>query len=276
MARADTSLRFHDSSLLPMSEDLYLVHLVSGGEGKTRDMAKGPILFYKTSMFAGESAGFGLPVIKMRNKTIFPSLASSQVSGYGRTQAEYHLNLSNTWRILGFTAPRWYLNLMEKIVMGYMKSPMVQQSGLRFRNHLFRIFRIQSAMTAGRSFGYCRVDYRAAADQLQISIEGNWLNPEGELIILNEASGTDFCRLRDKPHVYDGKKFLPWQPCSMDAVIENINDRIGFSISIPDASFSCGIQFAAGREIGTDLNWAGLILSRCPSAFTYCVDFHRN
>lgn len=259
---------------LPLSDNLYLVHSSSIGEGKTRAMAKGLMLCYGNSVFAGESAGFGLPVIKINNTTVFPSLISSHMICPGCVQAVYHLNLLNTWRIFGLSAPPYYSCVMERIVMWFMKKPQIQQSGLVIRNTLFRLFQIRSLMRPGKSFGYCRVSYKTMHNRLEICIDGQGLNSGGELVLLNEVSGIDFCRMTTGQFIREGNDFLPWQNCPMDTRIENIDRGLGFSISIPENIVYTGFQLAAGREIARDLNWAGLVLSTNLSAFTYYVNFY--
>lgn len=102
--------------MLTISENLYLTHSFSAGEGKTKGMAKGFTLCHQNDVFAGECAGFGIPVIKADNMTIFPSLFSSHVFKPGTVETVYHLNIIDAWQISGISAPT-YLNIfMEKIV----------------------------------------------------------------------------------------------------------------------------------------------------------------
>ncbi|MBF0233041.1 MAG: hypothetical protein HQK65_08380 [Desulfamplus sp.] len=87
--------------MLPLSDNLFLIQSSSAGEGKTRKMAKGLILCHQDGKFSGESAGFGLPVLRTINQTIFPSLFSTTIHKSGSVEAVYHLNLINTWQIAG-------------------------------------------------------------------------------------------------------------------------------------------------------------------------------
>ena len=267
--------------MLPLSDHLCLRLSAFSGQGKTKEMAKGLILCHKDKIFAGESAGFGLPVLKTAKETIFPSLVSSRLQKPGIIESVYHLNLINAWQIAGFPAPVWFSVLMEKIVDWYMGRPKFQSSGLKLRNRLFQLFRIRSAMIPGSSSGYCQVIYRSAPLCLTIEINASGIRQPGQLILLNEVPGNDFSRMiTDKDtnsKTLDGIDFLPWQTCTFETAIENPDNpdlRIGFFLSIPDGFDASCFQVAAGREVGRDLNWAGLSLATAQRTFAYQVHFY--
>ncbi|MDA8402650.1 MAG: hypothetical protein M0Z56_00420 [Desulfobacteraceae bacterium] len=242
-------------------------------------MAKGLVLCCQNAEWAGESAGFGLPVLKTGSQTIFPSLFSTKWHSPGTVETVYHLNLINTWRILGVAAPSLFSGFMEKLVGFYMGLPGFQQSGLKIRNAIFRFFQIRSTMTPGKGFGHCRVLYQADNNRLKISVNGEGmrdaLGHQGRLILLNEVPGTGFTRMKTGQHIRDGQNFLPWQTCAIETAIENPGLDMGFFLSLPGKSGSSGLQIGAGREVGRDLNWAGLSLATDQTVFTYLVHFYR-
>jgi hypothetical protein len=276
--------------LLPLLENLFLIQSSSAGEGKTRKMAKGLILCHQDDVFAGESAGFGLPVLKTDHQTIFPSLFSSELRKPGIIEAVYHLNLINTWKILGISAPPSFSAFMEKIVSFYMNRPGFQSSGLKIRNTIFQLLQIRSTMKPGKSFGYCRVFYQTDALRLKIHVNGDSLRQRGQLILLNEVPGIGFSRLilhrltrrltqltdltESARNTLDGNDFLPWQTCSIDTAVENPDLHIGFFLSLPDNPAPQSFQIAAGREVCRDLNWAGLSLATDQAVFNYHVNFY--
>ena len=263
---------------LPLSENLSLLHTSSAGEGKTKGMAKGLLLCHRGDLLAGESAGFGLPVLKTENHTIFPSFYSLELFKSGTIEAVYHLNLINTWRVLGADAPPFFRSLMENIVRFYMSQPRLQSSGLKIRNVLFKILQIRSTMKPGKSYGYCRVLYQAEGLQLKISVNGQALLHLGELILLNEVPGRGFSRLINRTesswNSLDGNNFLPWQRCAIQTAVENPSLHIGFFLSVPESPNSHCFQVAAGREVGRELNWAGLSIAADQTVFTYHVNFY--
>ncbi|MDA3834197.1 MAG: hypothetical protein PF495_12470 [Spirochaetales bacterium] len=262
--------------MLPISEYLYLMHSSSAGEGKTKGMAKGLTLFHQNDVFAGECAGFGLPVIKTDNLTIFPSLFSSRVLKPGTVETVYHLNLMDAWQISGIPAPTFLNVFMGKIVSFYMKRPKFQQTGLKIRNAIFTFLQIRSAMKPGKSFGYCRVLYQIEDHRLKISVNGQSLQHHDELILLNEVPGIGFSRMKSNRDIREGNNFLPWQPCTIDTAIENPALHIGFHLSFPDVHSVQCVQIAAGKEVGRNLNWDGLSITTKLANLTYHVNFKEN
>lgn len=262
-------------SLLSISENLFLIHVSSAGEGKTKGMAKGLALCHQKDVFAGECSGFGLPVMKTDNLTIFPSLFSSKLLKPGTFEVVYHLNLIDTWRISGVAAPLNFRVFMEKIVGFYMKRPEIQQCGLKIRNAIFTLFQIRNTMKPGKSFGYCRVLYQAMAHRLKISINWQPLVHQGELILLNEVPGIEFSRMKSHTDIRDNADFLPWQPCTIETAIENPALKIGFYLSFPGDHRSQYFQIAAGKEVCRNLNWAGLSITTTQAVFTYHVNFYQ-
>jgi hypothetical protein len=253
-------------------------------------MAKGLILCHQDVVFAGESAGFGLPVLKTDHQTIFPSRFSFELRKPGIFEAVYHLNLINTWTISGISAPPSFSAFMEKIVSFYMNRPGFQSSGLKIRNAIFQLLQIRSTMKPGKSFGYCRVLYQTDTLRLKIRVNCDSLSQRGQLILLNEVPGIGFSRLitqrltlqltqltdltESVRNTLDGNDFLPWQTCSIDSAVENPDLHIGFYLSLPDKPFPPNFQIAAGREVGRDLNWAGLSLATDQAIFNYHVNFY--
>jgi len=237
-------------------------------------MAKGLTLCHQNDVFEGECAGFGLPVMKSDNLTLFPSLFSAKLLKPGTFEVVYPLNLIDTWQISGVSAPPYFRTLMEKMVRFYMKRPLCQRIGLKIRNTLFKLFQIRSTMKPGKSYGYCRVIYKAEAHRLKISVSGQALRHLGELILLNEVPGIGFSRLRFDKDIREGHHFLPWQECSIETAIENPALQIGYYLSFPgDYNPQC-FQIAAGKEVGRDLNWAGLAITSEQAVFTYYVNFY--
>lgn len=264
--------------MLALTDNLFLTQSSTEGQGKTRKMAKGLILCHDNDIFAGESAGFGLPVLKTHNQTIFPSLFSTSAPTPQTIAAVFHFNLINAWWIAGLPAPSGFTDVMEKMTGIYMRRPKFQSSGLIIRNALFKCFGIHSAMTPGKSFGYCRVLYQAEKHQLKISVQADLIKGPAQLILLNEVPGTHFTRLvtrgEDSRQNADGRKFLPWQQCSPGTAVENPARGIGFFLSVPDCSGTPEVEMAAGREVAQDLDWAGLSIASEHSRLTYHVNFY--
>ena len=258
---------------LPLSDTVSLIHALDIGAGKTTRMAKGLFLCDQDQIYAGESAGFGAPVWKTGRHTVFPSLVAARRLHPNALEKVYRLDLVVTWRMCGIAAPRLFSAAMERIADMYMQQPGQQQRLLNVRRAVFALFHIRSSMVPGHSHGECRVLYHAEAQRLRVTVDGQALQGRGELILLNEADGRMFTRIRIGPHIREGRDFPAWQTCPFDAVIENPTRTLGFSVSRPAEESSLHWQLAGGREVTRGLNWAGLALTTGQCLFSYGIDF---
>ncbi len=258
---------------LRITDRLRLVHSDRPGQGKTRGMAKGPHLMDGHTVFAGEAAGFGLPVFKTSRSTVFPSLHAIGCPEKDHVEIVYDLNRVLSWHCLGKRAPAGVSDAFEKIADVYMKGPAFQQALLSFRNRLFSILRIESRMAADRSRGLCRVSFRTASERLLIRVNGEQLTNPGRLILLNEVPGTVFSRLRIDGRTLRDREIPAWVSCPFSACFENPNAGIGFSVGIAETEAPGNFLLTAGREIGPGLDWAGFALSTGRRSFACHVRF---
>ncbi len=258
---------------LPVSDRLTLVHDPSQKMGKTAGMAKGLFLSYQGELYAGESAGFGLPVWKTSQQTIFPTLVSAHWSERNVFEKVFRLDLELRWQLFGVMMPRTFSVVLEKLAKVYMKRPGQQQLFLKFRNALFGVMRIKSTMWPSDSQGDCRVTYRVDSGSLLITVDARSLQGDGTLILLNEVAGRPFSRLRNNEKIQEGQSIPAWQPCPFTAILENPTVGIGFSLRTA-ASQSCSDRHLdCGREVGRGLDWAGLELTAEKKYFSYGINF---
>ena len=258
---------------LPLSDTVALIHAPDIGAGKTVGMAKGLFLCDREDIYAGESAGFGAPVWKTGRHTIFPALVAARRLHPDTIEKVYRLDLALTWLMGGIAAPRAFSAAMERIADMYMQRPGQQQRLLNVRRALFGLFHIRSVMVSDRSYGTCRVRYRAEAQRLHVTVDGQALQGRGELILLNEADGLSFTRVRIGSQIREGRNFPAWLTCPFDTVIENPTHALGFSVSRPTEEASSDWRLACGREVTKGLNWAGLALTTNQRRFSYGIHF---
>jgi hypothetical protein len=260
---------------LPLSDRLSLIHDPFRGEGKTVGMAKGLFLCYRDEVYAGESAGFGLPVWKTGRQTFFPTLATARRLDRIVFEKVYRLDRVVRWHLLGIRTPRIFSTGLEKITRGYMRQPGRQQFLLKVRNALFALLRMQSSMVPGDSQGECRVVYEAEQDKVIVTVDGRSLRGIGELILLNEVTGSPFSRLRIGSSILEGENIPAWRPCPFSSILENPAAGIGFSITSAKRQMPLHGDLAGGREVGQGLNWAGLELTPDLRQFSYGITFFR-
>jgi len=258
---------------LPVSDQLSLLHDPSRGEGKTAGMAKGLFLCYENEVYAGESAGFGLPVWKTARQTFFPTLVTARWLERNVFEKIYRLDRLVRWYLRGIRMPLFFSAALEKLTPVYMQRPERQQFLLKVRNVMVVLLRMESAMMAGGSQGDCRVTYETEPGKLMVTVDGRWLQGKGDLILLNEVAGLPFSRLRIGRIIQEGENIPAWRPCPFATILENPAAGIEFSISPADPHVPYPWRLAAGREVGHGLNWAGLELTPDRQFFSYEVHF---
>ncbi|HVN71780.1 MAG TPA: hypothetical protein VMU10_07160 [Desulfomonilia bacterium] len=259
---------------LNISEDLCFVHDPSVGSGKTRTMAKGLFFRYKGRLCSGESAGFGLPVLKTGIKTCFPSLAAMSTMGETSIIKEFSMDRFIVWRISNRKAPAWFGFFMEFIVSEYLKRPSLQQRLLMLRDKMFSLFAVHSSMICGKKIGTCRIRYQTVPDGLIISVDAGDLPGKSRLIMLNEVDGRAFNRLRINDLVLRDNEVPAWKEVPRAAALESPLLDVGISISCgmnQDQSLSC---VYCGREVASELDWAGLAVLHSRRMFSYRVYIH--
>ena len=257
---------------MQVSERLALIHDPSQEEGKTVGMAKGLFLCFANEVYAGESAGFGLPVWKTARLTFFPSLVSARWVERNVFEKVYRLDRVVCWELLGIRIPLIFSALLERLTRIYMRQPGHQQFLLKLRNTLLILLRMESVMGQGSSQGECRVLYETGHRKLVVTVDGRSLRGGGELILLNEVAGLPFSRLRVGRLIQEGNNIPAWRSCPFSAVLENPSAGIGFSVSPLCRTIPPNWRLAGGREVGRGLNWAGLALSTGEQFFSYKVN----
>jgi hypothetical protein len=258
---------------LQISDQLTLIHDTSQHHGKTAGMAKGLFLCYQDVLYAGESAGFGVPVWKTSRQTYFPTLVTARWQERNVFEMVFRLDRLVRWQVLGIPMPGSFSAALEKITRTYMQRPEQQKFLLRVRNALFGMLQMKSSMKCDSDQGDCLVTYEAQTEKLLIAVDGRSLRGEGELIMLNEVAGRPFTRLRIGESVQDGHDIPAWQPCPRTATLENPAAGIGFSIFSAESQPPPHWHLHCGREVGRGLNWAGLELTADRDIFSYGIAF---
>lgn len=258
---------------LQISDQMILIHDASQHYGKTAGMAKGLFLCYQDELYAGESAGFGVPVWKTSRQTYFPTLVTARRQERNVFEMVFRLDRLVRWQVLGIPMPGSFSAALEKITRAYMKRPEQQKFLLRVRNALFGMLQMESSMKCDSDQGDCLVTYEAQTEKLLIAVDGRSLRGEGELIMLNEVAGRPFNRLRIGELIQDGHDIPAWQPCPSTATLENPAAGIAFSIFAAESQGPPHWHLHCGREVGRGLNWAGLELTADRDIFSYGIAF---
>jgi hypothetical protein len=260
---------------LPVRSGISLVHDPGVHQGKTGGMDKGLFLRAGGRLCAGESGGFGLPVLMTRARTIFPACTRVECPDALTMQKTFSMEKALQWHLGEAMAPALFARALERAVDRFMRFPALQQGLLTLRNTLFRLLRVKSSMTAADPAGCCVVTYRASPRGLLVQVDSSPLEGKGAVILLNEVEGSVFTRLRRGSLVLEGKGIPAWQKATFAHCLES--PAVGLSVSLAPGPGHEPTLFKlfCGRELGWMLDWAGIALSCTRPVFSYQVLFAR-
>jgi len=257
-----------------ISPELSLLHDPCRHEGKTSGMGKGMFPAFRGVACAGESAGVGLPVLKTKARTFFPSLSSARKAGPSVIEKTFRMDRVIVWYLGKSRIPEWFGWMAEHVVEQYMKRARLQHGLLGLREAVFPLLRIRSEMATEEDRGRCLSRYEACDGGVRVSIDAASLEGRGRLIVLNECDGRRFTRVRMGERLCEGSRIPAWDETTFDAVFESPSLGIGLSLSPGEGEAADRYAVFCGREVGAGLNWAGLAIE-CPMpAFSYRVRFH--
>ncbi len=232
---------------------------------KTAQLQKGLIFLYKGSEVIGEGIGFGVPIAKYFDETVFSGSSSLTV----RTQENIveirkkfimDLVTRNTIRNCKLENPK-IRTLLDYISTIYKKQ---YQSHVHFaqyvlltRNLLFK-FGVKSTFIKGPSKGTIVVTYVLDRNRILVKLDLRSLerNNLDKIFVLNEQGAHFFRNYSDSENLkLNNEAIGAWNDVtSQTAKITNEQDKIGFSLKKIE-----GTKLRRGRELIKDsLDWIGL------------------
>lgn len=267
------TLQQNEEMALGLGGGLDLVLPPGAGEGKTAQMAKGLCLRHRGKVLVGGGGGFGLPVLQHGRRTIFPSLESFERISEREIEAVYRFDRDLVWEVMGCRCPRLVTRTGELIVGTYMAFPRCQRAMLMMRHYIGRALRLRGIMESGGIRGSCRVCFRAEGTVLGVEVQADIDGSKGRTLILNEASGIHFWRLRAGSRVLENDRIPGWQRLPLTARLEAPDEGLSFSLLLEEKDRNEVRAMEGGREVAYDLNWSGFSLAAPRRTFSYSAVF---
>ncbi len=252
---------------VPLFSDLSLT-LSSEPDGNsgypTAPLQKGWLLRYGEQNLAEEAVGFGLPVLKMGLKALFPGTVDLEVLQGGplwKIRTEYTLNLVE--RILRHKTsvlekPAFYAfkdssaALLRRIPA--LRGPLTALSSAARRTFCWETTYEPASLNARVTLLY-GIDSRTGSLQIRLEPESLKLPPATELILMDEQGARFFDRYEEPSEVYlQGEAIGCWDEVhAARAGFFSSGQRIRFTV--PQVSRT---RLYRGRElVGSRLAWAG-------------------
>jgi len=250
----------------------------------TAKIQKGLILIYEGQELCEEAVGFGVPVLKLGLRSIFPGdLELSPLGdGYpGAIRAMFKMNLEERLRKSGSTVitnPILYgsKNIMAAFIrrLPFMRTLLTRTSSL-----LRSLFSWETTYEPSSSPSYVALNFflEPQTGRIKVELDRQVLSQEGisEVIVMNEQGARHFDQYQD----IDGVSLLEGEIGLWDQVSAKeatfISRKAGISFSLPQVS---GSRLYRGRElIGTRLAWSGFGYTFAPSLghFAYEIRLDR-
>jgi hypothetical protein len=232
---------------------------------KTAQLQKGLILLYRGTEVIGEGTGFGVPIVKYFDETIFSGSSSLTVRTRGtiveiRKKFIMDLVTRNTIRNCKLENPkiRTLLDYISTIYKRQYQSHVnFAQYVLLTRSLLFK-FGIKSTFIEGPSKGTIVVTYVVDRNRILVKVDLRSLERYNldKIFVLNEQGAHFFRTYSDSENLkLNNEAIGAWNDVtSQTAKITNDQDKIGFSLKKIE-----GTKLRRGRELIKDsLDWIGL------------------
>ena len=263
---------------MPMNENLSL-RLYRDNQPnclETASLQKGLVLVYKGKELIEEGIGFGVPIIKNRDKTFFSSKAQVKVHREGESYGlEKRFLLDTVSRKRFYKA---YVNdnfykiihkLFEKAYLGHNNLLSVNNKIMELREAL----KIKTEFEQVKPQGVVTVKFTCKEKAIEITVDFSplRLNDCMEFLVLNEQGANNFGYYSDADGLrLVGSKIGAWDRVyAHQAELTNANGTLAFTLE----NKASARLFRGWEKTRNRFCWAGLSYSIYPSAsiFDYTV-----
>jgi len=246
----------------------------------TDGIAKAPSLSLGGLDLSEEGVGFGLPVVKSPDGSIFPGAVEYRpnAADASRFAIAFEMNLvERLSRKGGRSFETKALNLVKEALASIHRGlPFTRRALTAVSNSLRAVFGLDTRFVPVPAIGTILVEYRVERHSGRIAIgaraDGLELDPATRIVLMNEAGAKRFDRYEDSSgNSLRGSAIETWR--RVDAETANFID--GSSGSFFSAKRKPGATLYRGRELVKDrLSWAGLayVLSPGSRAFDYEIE----
>jgi hypothetical protein len=228
---------------------------------KIANLQKGMILVLNGVEVVGEGTGFGVPILKYRDETVFSGSSILYVLRNGSQMSirkEFIMNLVARDRFRNLNLEnRKIRSLIDQMCILYQKHKHLAQSILLGKRLLFK-FGVNSSFIQSPPKGRVVVTYTINQNRLTVKSGFNLLNRNNleKVFVMNEQ-GAQFFRIyfdSDGLRLADEEVGVWDHVTAQSAKISDYMDRIGFTLRTVDES-----NLRRGREfMAASLDWIGL------------------
>ncbi len=242
---------------------------------ETAALQKGLVLIYKGKELIEEGIGFGVPVIKYHDKTLFSSNAEISISTKTPPSIEKRFLIDTVSKKRFYKA---YVNdqfydfihkLFEKTYLGNNHLLSVNNKIMELRE----ILKIKTEFTKTEPRGVVSLKYTFKENEIQIKADFSKLKHDGcmELLLLNEQGANTFQSYSDTGGLrLNGREIGAWDVVqAQEATLSSVDGNLSFTLENKRAAR----LFRGWESTKNRFAWAGLSYSINPKAdlFNYTV-----
>ncbi len=241
---------------------------------ETAMLQKGLILVNGGTELIEEGMGFGVPVVKYADKTLFSSRAQTKIS-QGYLEKYFLLDVISRKRFhkicVNDDLYELVHKLFEKAYLGHNNLQPVNNKIMELRE----ILKIKTEFEKIAPRGVVKVKYACKPKAFEVSVDFSGLNLDGcrEILVLNEQ-GACFGHYSDSDGLQlTGGRIGAWGMVEAEqATLNNASCQVGFSLERkPSARLVRGWEQTKNR-----FSWAGLSYSLPPSRSSFNYIIHLN
>jgi hypothetical protein len=250
------------------------------GEGISRGLARGLLVYYGNCHLTGEGMGLGSVALRDHEYTYF-SRSWKDSDEAGVLKRTFTIDTRMKWSIVGIPS-RFLTRGVESGITAYMQFPMLQRFLLLPVHSLRTILGIHPIFETVPSRGEVTFTYQVIGNHVEVLAEFNLpVRKEDTLCLLNELSAAWFTAgwQGDLP----ASPPPGWEEVSSDQLPVSLVDPthgIRFFMGNPSVSPRVPVTLYRGRELNGDHCWAGFCIQvRIPEDLQklpdiqYCIGF---
>jgi len=239
------------------------------------NLQKGLILVNQAAELVGEGAGFGVPIVRYRNKTYFSGSSTVQTFQKGSCTSVIKRFVLDTISEKRFRKVRMENKMMHKLTTHldelYRKH---RHWRLLTLANLSKSVGVQTGFVQVKPIGNVTVTYRIDPPLIRVKADLKLLEKGGlqKIFLLNEQGSRYFRRYCDSNGaVLFGKEIDAWENVEADwACVSNKSGEVGFRLwKVKDAVLYRGREFLKGT-----FDWIGLDYEVSPekTCFEYDIE----
>jgi hypothetical protein len=251
----------------------------SPGKYPTAFLQKGLRLFHKDLELSEEGVGFGVPVIKLGLKTLFPGkveLTHTQYDSHWEIVALYHLNLQEKVGKKGSESVRYEFitKIQNYLAAIYRRFPSTRKILTFLSNSIRQTFQWETQYSRSKNDFEIKISYniQPITGSIKVDVDSSNLPREiiSEIILMNEQGANTFNRYTDLNGVsLEGKDISQWQQVSAEsAAFLSEEHKVAFALNQID-----GAKLYSGRELSESrLAWSGFGYSIPSTLNHFCYE----